>query len=108
MRSIFLAVIVISFTPWARTEEPAKPPQDFLTVVRTCFPTWDSDQNGILTTTEIDVVVADAKVRGIEAAAIAALKRTTRTTRYKLSQLTLSEIEELKAAGPGMDRPDSF
>jgi calpain family cysteine protease len=106
MRSTVLAVVVLSFTPWARADEPAKPPQDFLSVVRTCFPTWDSDQNGILTTTEIDVVVADANVRGAEAAAIATLKRTTRSSRYKLSQLTLSEIEELKAAAPGKDRPD--
>jgi hypothetical protein len=106
MRSTVLAVVVISFTPWARRDEPAKPPQEFLTVVRTCFPTWDSDLNGILTTAEIDVVVADATIRGAEAAAIAALKRTTRTTRYKLSQLTLPEIEQLKTAGPGKDRPD--
>src|ERR1044072_3840262 len=103
MRLTTLAVVFISMISWGRASEPAKPPQKFLPLIEGRFAAWDNDQDGVLTNAEIDAAVADANVRGAEAAAIAALKRSARSSRYKLPQLTLREIEHLIVAGPGKD-----
>jgi hypothetical protein len=78
----------------------------FMAIVSQQFATWDRDGDGVLTPAEIDSVVADPQVQGVAAAAISALKRATRSSRYKLTELTLPQIEQLIAAGPSKDRPD--
>lgn len=78
----------------------------FAEVTRSSFAHWDRDQNGILSIGEIDAAVADSQTRGPEAAAVAALKRATRSSRYQLPQLTLPQIEKLIQDGPSKDRPD--
>lgn len=84
----------------------SSPADAFLKPVETHFAAWDGDHNGELSTAEIDAVVADAKVRGPSAAAIAALKRASRSKRYQLPPLTLANIKQLAMDKPAADRPD--
>ena len=46
--------------------------------------------------TEIDLVVADSEVRGAVAAALAALNRTVRSSRYTLSDLPWKRSSSLR------------
>lgn len=103
---VFLILWTICLTGRALGDDAATKPVGILQVVASSFAKWDRDGDQTLTIAEIDAVVADLQTRGAEAAAVAALKRATRSTRYKLTQLTLPQIELLVKEGPAADRPD--
>jgi hypothetical protein len=67
--------------------EPA-PSSQFLEQVRTHFAAWDRDHNGELSRDEINLSVIDPKVTGPAAAAVAALQRAARSSKYRLPALT--------------------
>ena len=70
------------------------------------FKHWDKDTNSVLSTNELDLAVADAQVAGKNAAAVAALKRALRSTRYQLPPLTLENIHTLATNSPATNRPN--
>jgi len=78
----------------------------FLEQVSAQFKAWDRNGDGILSTNELDLAVADAKVTGRNAAAVAALKRALRTTRYSLPPLTLDNIQSLVTNAPATNSPN--
>lgn len=87
--------LLVSATVQARDAEPGTP-QDreaFLAVVKACFPRWDADGSGVLEVAEINAQVVDPRVTGDEAAALAALKRATRSRRHQLPPLSHEGIE---------------
>lgn len=83
--------------------DPPKPA--FKDRVKESFAAWDADKNGTLTREEIDRAVSDPTVKGPDAAAVVALKRAVRNTKFKLPPLTQEALADL-AANPGKDRPD--
>jgi hypothetical protein len=78
----------------------------FLEQLATHFPQWDLDHNGELSVSEIDAVVSDPKTTGESAATIAALKRATRSKKFKLPALTLDNLRPLAQAAPATDQPN--
>jgi len=70
----------------------------FLTVIRHDFARLDRDGDGILSSNELDVALADPSVTNLTAAAVAALKTALRTETNGLPALTLSNICVLTAA----------
>ncbi|MBN9119806.1 MAG: peptidase C2 [Planctomycetes bacterium] len=99
-----LFAVVLLFVPvTALAADPAKPA--FADRAKESFAKWDADKNGTLTREEIDRAVSDPEVKGADAAAIVALKRAVRSTKYKLPPLTKDAVLEL-ASNPGKDRPD--
>jgi hypothetical protein len=80
--------------------------RSFLNVVENGFRRWDDDANGALSVAELDAAVADPQNRGAEAAAVAALKRASRSPRYRLPPLTAESIRELAGAKVAEDRPN--
>lgn len=85
----------------AAEEKPA-----FLDLVTARFERWDRDHDGVLTPAELDAAVADPVNQGDDAAALAALKRASRSTRLKVPPLTLAYVRETVAAAPAATRPD--
>lgn len=78
----------------------------FLDQVNTHFAQWDLDHNGELSAGEIDAAISDPKTTGETAAAVAALKRATRSKTYKLPALTLDNLHTLAQAAPAKDQPN--
>ncbi len=77
----------------------------FLTQVGRHFPVWDADRDGVLSRTELDGLVASSKITGEGAAAVAALKRAVRSTKYQLPPLSEAAIRRI-ATAPAKDQPD--
>jgi hypothetical protein len=105
-RAIWMLLIVWLATPGARGADPAPNATALVAEVEKQFATWDDDHNGNLSTSEIDAVVANPQTRGSAAAAVAALKRASRSSKYHLPPLSLENIKQLAATGPSADRPD--
>lgn len=86
----------------ARDEEnpAAGDRQRFLAVLTKNFTAWDADHDGLLSTSEINHLVESADVRGEDAAAVAALKRASRSRMVKLPSFTLEHLETLAKAQP--------
>lgn len=84
----------------------AEEKRSFLDLVTARFERWDRDHDGVLTPAELDAAVADPSNQGDEAAALAALKRVSRSTRLKVPPLTLAYVRETIAAAPAATRPD--
>ncbi|WP_395751957.1 hypothetical protein [Prosthecobacter sp.] len=79
----------------------------FLNEVQANFSAWDSDQDGVLSTAEIERGVASPLFKGPAGAAIASLRRAVRTPDFKLPPLTLVNIEKLSLnAKDQRDVPD--
>ena len=87
-RSLFLASLLAASLQAFAT--PA-----FLREVDAHFAAWDKDQDGRLSTAEIERGVASPQFKGPAAAAIASLRRAVRTREYKLSALTRENIHQL-------------
>ena len=82
------------------------PPQDsFIQQVEKHFAEWDANHDGTLTLTELDAAVGNPQIQGPEGAALAALKRASRTPNYTLPPLTLASIHELNEKHKA-DQPD--
>ncbi len=88
------------------TRAVASSPDVFLEVVSAEFLQWDANHDGVLSTNELDAAVASVDTKGKPAAAIAALKRASRSTRYKLPALTLENIRQVASAAAAADKPD--
>ena len=78
---------------------------EFISIVASNFPDWDRDHDGELSVAELDTLVADFHITGQQAAAVAALKRASRSTKYKLPPLTLTNLR-LMTRSPAADQPD--
>jgi hypothetical protein len=79
---------------------------DFGGVVTDHFATWDRDHDGVLSTNELNILVADLQVTNRAAAAVAALKRASRSRTLKLPPLSLTNILSLATNKPSADKPD--
>jgi hypothetical protein len=86
--------------------EKAGRAQPFLDAVECRFDDWDGNDDGTLSVAELDAAVADTGTRGPAAAAVAALKRASRSRRYQLPALTRGSIRDLAGAKPASDRPN--
>lgn len=91
-----------------REAEVAKPnaKEDFLAVVEAHFGAWDVDRDGTLSKAEIDALVADGRIKGDEAGAVAALKRASRSKKEELPPLTKNAIVDLASSPPKKDAPN--
>ena len=92
VRIPFCFLVFFLTTPgWSQTTPAAK--SEFVEQVRLNFEKWDADRDGELTTNEIELAVADPKVKGKAAAAAASLRRAIRANRDSKS-LSLKQIVE--------------
>ena len=109
MKSAFLItflVAIYSVSPLAAREpETARPnaKEDFLTIIDTNFGKWDGDANGELSMSELDVLVADSRITGDVASAVAALKRASRSRKVAIPPLTSANIHDLAGREPQKD-----
>ncbi len=84
-------------------EEPDPPP--FLTALNAAFPAWDSDHDGSLSAFEIDTALADPRITGDAAAALAVVKRLERGKDWKSIPRTLEELTKLASPHDRKDGP---
>ena len=80
----------------------AQPSNEFIASVQKNFARWDLNHDGILSSNELDVVVANPQITNEAAAAVAALKRVSRGTKAAAPSLTLANITTLT----GQRQPD--
>ena len=71
----------------------AQTTNDFICCVQNNFARWDLNHDGILSSNEIDMVVANPKITNENAATVAALKRALRLKKTALAVLTLENIQ---------------
>ena len=86
-----------------RAADPQVPPP-FADVVKQHFGNWDQDANGELNLVEINKAVIDPKVKGSEAAAVAALRRYAKNTKAAPTKLSIEELA--KQSGKKIDSTD--
>jgi hypothetical protein len=97
---LFLAISFVGRQLFAATTD------EFLQQIDKNFAAWDRDSDGELTVPEIDTAGADAKVTGKAAAALAALKRASRISKYNIKTLNKEQITEFATGKPADDKPD--
>ena len=94
----------------ARDEEKASAGdgERLVSVLERYFVAWDADRDGALSVDEINRLLGDAGVRGEAAAAVATLKRASRTRRKEpLPAFTLPYLRQLALAPvPAKDLPN--
>jgi len=78
----------------------------FLEIVNARFASWDADGDGVLTARELDALVANMQIVGGDAAAVASLKRASRSTKIKCPPLTLDNIRDLSTQAPATNNPN--
>lgn len=79
----------------------------FVAVLEKNFTAWDANHDGQISTDEINQLVANAGIRGEDAAAVAALKRASRTRKVTLPSFTLEHLKSLASTQPpAKDMPD--
>ena len=79
--------------------------EDFIAIVESRFVSWDADNDGALSKPEIDALVGDGRVKGDEAAAVAALKRASRSKKVELPLLTKKAVVDLANSPAKKDAP---
>lgn len=94
-RKIFSALAAVLFFVAVAGAQTA---EDFLYAVQKNFARWDLNHDGILSSNELDAVVADTQTTGTNAAAVAALKRAARQVKMSVPALTLENIAAVTAA----------
>lgn len=101
-----VALLLIGLVaPCYGSEAPS--PSPFVTQVTVHFASWDRNQDGVISREEIDSLVSDAKVTGPQAAAVVALKRAVRSSKYQLPTLTAATLVELaNGTKPDQAKPD--
>ncbi len=67
----------------------------FAEVLRASFAAWDSNHDGTLAKLEIDTALADPKIKGDAAAALAAVKRVNRSKTWSAIPLTLEGMSAI-------------
>lgn len=68
-------------------QDTAKPPK-FSEIVASRFDDWDTNDDGVVSDTEVDLLCIDPAVKGPEAAAVATIKRIVRSGKVELPPLT--------------------
>lgn len=91
LKNFFCATVAMCFVAAAE----AGTADTFLSVVQTNFPAWDLNHDGVLSSNELDVVVADTHTTGTNAAVVAALKRASRGAKISVPPLTLETIAKV-------------
>jgi hypothetical protein len=84
----------------AFAEEPPREAAPVLTIVRQYFAQWDADRDGVLGVAEIDRAISNPGYRADAAAALVALKRTTKSRK---EPLTLDHLAAEPATAQGSD-----
>jgi hypothetical protein len=89
---------------------PAKTKQEvqaaaFLAALSSHFDAWDASKDGLLQTSELAAAISNAAVVGDEAAAVAAVKRASRSKGFTMP-LTLENLKKLTLAAPAKDQPN--
>src|SRR3569833_2565278 len=97
--------VVIAAAATAHGEMVAKN-DAFLQQVQLHFSQWDTNHDGTLSKDEISVAAMNHSVRGAEAAAVSALERACRSTKYDLPTLTPANIMKLVESKKSSSRPD--
>lgn len=96
MRSSILPVCLCLLL-WTSVAVAASPSSgaehEFLEAARVGFKVWDADRDGRLSVHEIELAVADPKVRGIAAAAAATLRRAIRSD-HEIEWLTFDTVAD--------------
>ena len=78
----------------------------FISVAAAHFLAWDANHDGVLSAQELDTLMADPGVTNDVAAAVAALKRASRSRTFKLPPLTLENITALANSPREAGKPD--
>jgi tetratricopeptide (TPR) repeat protein len=78
----------------------------FFKAITAKFSTWDKNHNQSLSVGELDAAIEDPANTGQAAAALAALKRASRSTNYTLPLLTLQNIRQLATNTPATNQPN--
>jgi thiol-disulfide isomerase/thioredoxin len=76
----------------------------FFKAVSSNFLAWDKDHNQTLSVEELDAAIENPANQSQAAAALAALKRASRSTNYTLPPLTLLNIHQLATNTPATNR----
>lgn len=102
--ALLLLLLATMWLPsvWAQTNAD----DGFFKAVATHFLTWDKDHNQILSVGELDAAIEDPANKGHAAAALAALKRASRSTNYTLPPLTLDNIRQLATNRAATSQPN--
>lgn len=105
---IVLCCLSLGVPVFGREEEKAAPDAaaDFLKILEARFAAWDADGNGELSVAELNARVADAAIKGDEAAAMSALKRASRFRKITLPPLTLANLRDLATRPLPKDWPN--
>lgn len=90
---VFVLMLCLGATSPTVVRAQAEKKSEFLDQVRLNFARWDADKDGVLVTHEIERAVADPQVKGLPAAAVAALRRAIRASR-SVESLSVAQIEE--------------
>lgn len=78
----------------------------FVEVLSAHFGEWDTDRDGVLQVGELDTAVARVTTTGDKAAAVAAVKRSSRSKSLASLPLTLKNLKNLASEAPSKDKPD--
>ncbi|MBK8038097.1 MAG: hypothetical protein IPK22_13340 [Verrucomicrobiaceae bacterium] len=109
MKRVTTLLLIAVSTLMARDDEKsaAGDRERFLAILTKNFASWDFDHDGLLSANELNKLVEAAEVHGEDAAAIAALKRASRSRVAKLPTFTLEHLQTLTKAQPlGKGMPD--
>lgn len=67
---------------------------EFVTVLQRNLKAWDKDRNNQLNPTEVDAALADPKLTGDDAAAIATIKSLSRDDSYRIRRVDIATIKD--------------
>lgn len=101
---ISLLGAAVADTPPAPTKQEMQATA-FVATLSSHFAAWDANKDGLLQTTELAATISNASVVGDEAAAVAAVKRASRTKGFT-TPLTLENLQKLSLAAPAKDQPN--
>jgi hypothetical protein len=106
----FVTCVMLGATALAETEAAKalreKEATAFVSVVSGHFADWDTDKDGLLQAIEVNSAVCNSAIAGDEAAAVAALKRATRSKTFTMPPLSLKNLTALALATPARDQPN--
>ncbi len=80
--------------------------ESFVSALNASFGTWDRDHDGTLAELEIDTALADPKITGDGAAALAVVKRLARSKNWSAIPRTAEGLSQLATAGKKSAGPD--
>lgn len=87
----FLALVALQTATLAQSTRSES--RSFSVVATESFNVWDADHNGTLSPEEIDKLVVDPRIKGEQAAALAAMKLVVRSNKIKPPELTRDFVE---------------